>query len=74
MNLFLDDINAITWLKHYREPWEDVKSKWGQTFHIRQTANCQKVADVIDEWPVLYDPRATSLVDQLKYFLIKYTV
>lgn len=60
--LFLEEGNAVTWLKHHREPWEDVLHHWKFTFNLRQEATVVKVSDLMVTWPVLADPRANSLV------------
>lgn len=59
--------NAIVWLEHSSEPWEEVMEKWKLTFSVRNEARtdsnmCRFVEDFLKQWPILKDLRAVNLV------------
>ncbi|XP_031331406.1 uncharacterized protein LOC116162026 [Photinus pyralis] len=58
-----EESDAVTWLKHHREPWDEVLQYWKSTFKLRQEADHVKVSDLLVSWPILSDPRGTSLID-----------
>ncbi|CAH0558807.1 unnamed protein product [Brassicogethes aeneus] len=59
-----DEKNAVIWLKHNREPWEDVFKNWKLTYNLRSGAtNFNSVVEFLREWPIISDPRADSLIE-----------
>lgn len=66
--IFIED-NAITWLKYNREPWEEVQRLWNDTLNLRKSSKCHTLSEFIQEWPIIEDPRAQTLV-QLNFTLL----
>lgn len=60
--LFIDETNALTWLKYNREPWAEVLENWNKTYTLRRDFVGKTVKDFLHEWPILSDPRSESLV------------
>ncbi|XP_074096558.1 uncharacterized protein LOC141525815 [Cotesia typhae] len=52
----------LEWLKNNREPWNDVQSKWLNTFDLRVNSKFDSVHEFIQEWNILNDLRSKSLI------------
>lgn len=60
--LFVEETNAVTWLKYNREPWSEVLRLWNVTHTMRQESSAASLQEFIESWPTIEDPRAYSLV------------
>lgn len=59
---FVEETEAITWLKFNREPWAEVIRLWKITHRHRLSSLTKTLAEYISSWPSIEDPRADSLV------------
>lgn len=56
----------MKWLQIYKEPWEEIKSKWQKTYKARQRdISNQSFPEILLNWPLLKHSAGVTLVNYI---------
>ncbi|XP_057340206.1 uncharacterized protein LOC130677454 [Microplitis mediator] len=53
---------SLKWLKHHCNPWNQVITKWKETYELRSKMTFFTVAEFLQEWAIFNDQRSTELI------------
>lgn len=71
IKMCLDIENDVLWLKHNREPWDEVLIKWRRTFSARKQSKVTNFNDFLKEWAPLNNvKKASGLVRNFQSYRI----
>lgn len=67
-----DITDSQLWLKHHRDPWPTVETKWAETYYLRKKTidagnNC--VSNIAKEWPLFIHADGARLVIYSRFIL-----